>query len=200
MIEEEPQQTATRYVHIKQAGYPPLVRLNFKGPAFSNTKDLAALNLLNMVLFAESGELYQKLVLKEQKVRSLTAGVNGNRDPNLIVINASLRNASDMQYVKDELIKALDAAKSVPLDSVKLAQSKRRTKYSIAMAMDNPEAIANTIAQAVWLSGDPEGLNKYYAVFETITTQDVMNAAKKYFTAETLTISTISPSAENPVK
>ncbi|MBO9684140.1 MAG: insulinase family protein, partial [Flavisolibacter sp.] len=199
VIEEEPQQTATRYVHIKQANYPPLLRLNYKGPAFSNNKDLAALNLLNMILFTESGELYQKLVVKEQKVRTLSGSANSNRDPNLIVINASLRNAADLQYVKDELVKALDAAKTTPVDAKKLADSKSRIKYSIAMAMDNPDAIANTIAQAVWLSGDPEALNKYYAVFETITAQDIMNAAKKYFNPETLTISTIGPSDENPV-
>jgi zinc protease len=199
-IEEEPKQNATRYVHIKQANYPPLVRLNYKGPAFSNNKDLAALSLLNMILFAESGELYQKLVVKEQKVRTLSGGANGNRDPNLIVINASLRNATDMQYVKDELAKALDAAKTSPVDAKKLSDSKSRIKYSIAMSMDSPDVIANNIAQAVWLSGDPEALNKYYAVFETITAQDIMNAAKKYFNPETLTISTIGPSDENPVK
>jgi zinc protease len=200
MIEEEPQQTATRYVHIKQANYPPLLRLNYKGPAFSNNKDLAALSLLSMIVFAESGDLYQNLVVKEQKVRTLGGGANGNRDPNLIVINASLRNASDLQYVKDELVKALDAAKTTPVDAKKLAASKSRIKYGIAMAMDNPDAIANTIAQAVWLSGDPEALNKYYAVYETVTAQDIMNAAKKYFTPETLTIATIGPSDENPVK
>ena len=38
-IEEEPKQTATRYVHIKQANYPPLLRLNYKGPAFTNNKE-----------------------------------------------------------------------------------------------------------------------------------------------------------------
>jgi zinc protease len=200
VIEQEPRQTATRYVHIKQANYPPLLRLNYKGPAFSNNRDLAALNLLNMILFTESGELYQKLVVKEQKVRTLYGSANSNRDPNLIVINASLRNAADLQYVKDELVKALEAAKTTPVDAKKLADSKSRIKYSIAMAMDNPDAIANTIAQAVWLSGDSEALNKYYAVFETVTAQDIMNAAKKYFNPETLTISTIGPSDENPVK
>jgi zinc protease len=199
-IETEPQQTATRYVHIKQANYPPLVRLNYKGPSFSNTKDLAALSLLNMIAFAESGDLYQKLVVKEQKVRTLGGFANLSRDPNLVTMNASLRSAADLQYVKDELVKALDAAKTIPVDTKKLADSKSRIRYSIAMAMDNPDAIANTIAQAVWLSGDPEALNKYYAVFDTVTAQDIMNAAQKYFTPATLTIATISPSDENPVK
>ena len=200
IIETEPNQTATRYVHIKQANYPPLIRLNYKGTAFSNTKDLAALSLLNMILFAESGELYQKLVVKEQKVRTVGGFAGLSRDPNLIIVNASLRDAVDLQFVKDELVKALDAAKTNPVDAKKLADSKSRIKYSIAMAMDNPDAIANTIAQAVWLSGDPEALNKYYVVFETVTAQDIMNAAKKYYTPEALTVATISPSDESPVK
>jgi zinc protease len=200
-IETEPAQTATRYVHIKQANYPPLVRLNYKGPAFSTTaKDLAALNLLNMILFAESGELYQKLVVKEQKARNIGGFASLSRDPNLVVINASLRKAEDLQYVKDELVKALEAAKTTPVDAKKLADSKSRIKYSIAMNMDSPDAIANTLAQAIWLSGDPEALNKYYALFETVTAQDIMNAAKKYYTPEALTIATIGPSETSPVK
>jgi zinc protease len=200
-IETEPAQTATRYVHIKQAAYPPVVRLNYKGPAFSTTsKDLAALNLLNMILFAESGELYQKLVVKEQKVRTLFGSAGLSRDPNLIVLNASLRNADDMQYVKDEIVKALDAAKTTTVDLKKLSDSKSRIKYSIAMAMDSPDAIANTLAQSIWLSGDPEALNKFYALFETVTVQDIMNVAKKYFRPEALTISTIGPSETAPVK
>lgn len=201
MIETEPAQTATRYVHIKQDNYPPLVRLNFKGPAFSTTdKDLPALNLLNMMLFAESGDLYQKLVVKEQKARSVGAFAQPSRDPNLVIVNASLRKPEDLQYVKDELMKALEEAKTTPVDAKKLADSKSRIKYSIAMAMDNPDAIANTIAQAVWLTGDPEALNKYYALFEQVTAQDIMNAAKKYFNAASLTVATISPSESNPVK
>ncbi|HVG15934.1 MAG TPA: pitrilysin family protein [Chitinophagaceae bacterium] len=200
-IETEPAQTATRYVHIKQSDYPPLLRLNFKGPAFSTTsQELPALNLLNMILFAESGDLYQKLVVKEQKLRSLGGFAGSSRDPNLIIVNASLRKAEDLQYVKDELVKALEGAKTNPVDAKKLADSKSRIKYSIAMNMDSPDAIANTLAQAIWLTGDPEALNKFYALYENVTAQDIMNAASKYFKSEGLTIATISPTDTSAVK
>jgi len=200
-IETEPAQTATRYVHIKQDNYPPLVRLNFKGPAFSTSStELPALNLLNMMLFAESGDLYQKLVVKEQKLRTLGGFAGSSRDPNLIMINASLRKAEDLQYVKDQLLQALEGAKTTPVDLKKLADSKSRIKYSIAMNMDSPDAIANTLAQAVWLTGDPEALNKFYALYQDVTAQDIMNASTKYFKPEGLTVATIGPSEVNPVK
>jgi zinc protease len=200
-IETEPVQTGTRFAHIKNASYPPLLRLAYKGPAFSATeKDLPALTILQAILFAESGELYQKLVVKEQKVRTLSGFAQSTRDPNLVYISSSVKKADDLQYVKDEIVKALEAAKTTPVDGKKLADTKSRIKYGFAMSMDSPDQIANSLAAYTWLSGNPETINTYYALYEKVTAEDIMRVAKKYFNPQTLTIATIGPSDESGVK
>jgi zinc protease len=153
-IPAEPEQTATRYTHLKNGGIPPYLSLNYKGPAFSDKDiDFPTLDVISSLLFSERSELYKKLVLDEQKVRSLSGGAFDSRDPSLFSAEASIVKEEDMQYVKDEIVKALDKIKEVPVDLKLLAETKSFLKYSFAMRIDNPDAIANSLAHYVSLTG-----------------------------------------------
>lgn len=200
-ISTEPAQTETRYAHISNPSFPPFLDLNYKGPAFSDSsKDLPALDILTTLLFSESSALYQKLVVKEQKARFIGGGPELSRDPNLISMSASLVNAKDMQYVKDEILKAVDESKTKPFTAKELNDTKSAIKYDFAMRLDSPDQIANALARFIWLSGNPESLNNYYALYDKVTAEDIMNAAKKYFSPSALTIATIGPGTEGGVK
>jgi zinc protease len=200
-IETEPAQTETKYVHIKNASYPPYLRLAYKGPAFSDKEnDLAALSILTQILFSETSDLYQKLVVKERRVRFIGGYAQPTRDPNLVNIAASVVKAEDMQAIKDEIVKTLEAAKTKPVDEKKLADTKSRIKYGFAMGLDNTDEIANTLAQFTWLTGNPESVNNFYSLFQKVTAQDIMRVAQKYFVPQTLTIGTIGPNDEVGVK
>lgn len=200
-VPPEPVQKETRYTHIQKAGFPPLLDLNFKAPAYSDTqKEVAALDILSSMLLSQKSTLYKKLVLNEQKVRALGGGIEMTRDPYLFSISASLVKADDLQYVKDEIMKVLEAAKMHKQDEALLEETKSRLKYSFIMEMDTPSAIAETLSQAVWLTGDPQSTNRLYSLYDTITSEDLLKAAKKYFVATGLTIATISPEAASTVK
>ncbi len=197
----EAPQKGTRYTHIKVPSFPPYLDLDYKGPAFSDvSKDLPALDILTTFLFSESSDLYQKLVIKEQKARFIGGSVELTRDPQLISIGASLVNAKDLQYVKDEITKALEAAKTKPIDAKKLADTKSAIKYGFAMRLDSPDQIANSLAQFTWLSGDPESINRYYALYDKVSAEDLRRVAKTYLRPESLTIATISPDDEAGIK
>jgi zinc protease len=200
-IPQEPAQTETRYTHIQKTGFPPYLSLNYKGPAFDDkAMDMPALDVLSSILFSEKSDLYKKLVLDEQKVRFINGGAYDSRDPNLFNIAASLVKAEDMQYVKDEITKTLEAAKVNKADAQVLADTKSHLKYSFAMGIDNPTAIAESISHYTWLTGDPESLNRLYALYDKVTVDDLIRVANKYFVTTTLTVATISPSAEVGVK
>jgi zinc protease len=200
-MRSEPVQTATRYAHIQNTGFPPLVSLNYKTDAFNdNAKDYPALDVLLTLLTDQSGELYQRLVVKEQKARSIGGSPLYLRDPGLVRLQASVVKAEDMQYVKDEIVKALENAKTVPIDPKKFADTKSNIKYSFAMGLESPDQIANQLAAFIWLTGNPESLNNYYSVYDRVTPQDVMAVAKKYFNSNTLTIATIGPDSTGNVK
>jgi zinc protease len=199
-IPVEPEQNGVRKAHLQNASIPPYLSLNYKGPAFSDkTIDMPALDVLSTILFSQNSELYKKLVLEEQKARFIGGGAQDSRDPFLISIDASLYKASDMQYVKDEVIKAVEKVKTQGVDKKLLEDTKSNLKYSFAMRIVDPDIIANSAAHYVYLTGDPESLNRLYAMYGKVTAEDVINAAKKYFVPGHLTIATISPDAEGGV-
>lgn len=200
-IPAEPEQKETRYAHVKNAETLPSLSLNFKGVAFdAGSTDIPALYIISSIYFSQKSDLYKKLVLTEKKIRNLYCGPSFNRDADLIDIGATVRKKEDMQYVKDEIMKTLELIKTTRLDGKALRDAKSNIKYGFAMRTDNPGAIASTITAFISVGGDPEAVNDYYAMFDRVTEEDIMNVAKKYFVETGLTIGTISPDESSPVK
>jgi zinc protease len=197
----EPPQKETRYTHLQNNTIPPYVALNYKGPAFDDKKiDMPAIDILNTILFSQNSELYNKLVVKEQKVRFLGGGAYDTHDPYLITLQAYLINKEDMQYVKDEFVRVIEEVKNNAVDKELLSETKSHLKYRFAMGIDNPDAIANNLSHYIWLTGDPEALNRLYAQYDKVTVDDVKYVANQYYIPSGLTIATISEDEEGGVK
>jgi len=197
----EPPQTKTKYFHLQNGSIPPYLDLNFKGPAYSDSDiEFPAIDVLNTILFSSNSKLYKKLVIEEQKARNLDGGAFDTKDPYLISISSSLIKKEDMQYVKDEIIKAIEEVKSSGVDDKLLQETKSRLKYSFAMGIDNPDAIANSLSHYIYLTGNPETLNRTYALYDKVTEEDIIRVAKKYYVETGLTIATISPDSEGGIK
>lgn len=200
-IPSEPAQTATKYTHVQKSGFPPMLSMNFKSPAFKDgSKESVAFDLLVTILTSEKSDLYKKLVKEEQKVRSLDGSYFFTRDPYLAQFEASVVKQEDLQYVRDELTRAFEKAKTVPFSSQEISEAKSRLRYGFSMRMDSPTAIAENLSFFTWVSGDPESINRTYALYEKVTAEDLMAAAKKYLISNGLTIATIAATENCPVK
>ncbi len=197
----EPKQTETRYTHLQNGSIPPYLELSYKGPAFSDEEiDMPALDVLSSIVFSQTSDLFKKLVLEERKVRFIGGGALDSRDPNLFTIQASLIDKSDLQYVKDEIVKAIENVKTNGVDKKTLNETKSNLKYRFAMNIDTPDNIANSLSHYIQLTGNPESLNKLYDLYDKVTVDDVVKVAKKYFVPSGLTIATISDMEMGGVK
>ena len=200
-VPTEPVQKETRYVHIQNASIPPLVALNYKGPAFSDKEiEMPVLDVIATILFSQNSELFKKLVVEERKARFIGGGAFDSKDPNLFTIQASLVKKEDMQYVKDEIVKAINDLIANGVDEKMLADTKSNLKYSFAMRVDNPDQIASTLCHYIALTGDPETINRVYELYDTVTVENVQRVARQYFVPTGLTIATISPDEEGGVQ
>jgi zinc protease len=200
-IPVEPPQNGIRYTHIKNSEVPPVLSLNFKGPAFSDTDiDNPAFDIIRSVYFSGVSDLYKKLVIEERKVRYVNLNPPFSRDPNLITISASVKNKEDMQYVKDEIMKTLEKAKTLSVDESKLKDAISNLKYSFAMGNDTPGAIAGILAYYIAVGENPECVNNYYNLYDKVNANDLTKIAQKYFVESGLTIGTISADDSCPVK
>ncbi|WP_416306273.1 M16 family metallopeptidase [Neptunicella sp. SCSIO 80796] len=192
-VPTEPQQTETRYTHLQNGSIPPYFSMNYKGPAFSDKQiDMPALDVLSSMVFSPTSDLYKKLVIDEQKVRFIGGGAQDSRDPNLFSIQVSMVNKDDMPYVKDEIEKAIAKVQTEGVDPVKLQRTKSNLKYSFAMSIDTPTAIAQSLSHYIQLTGDPESINRLYALYDDVSEADVKMVANRYFDPTRLTIATIS--------
>lgn len=200
-IPGEPEQKETRYAHVPVPSFPPYLQLAFKSPPFSDKEiDMPALDILSSIHFSEKSDLYKKLVIDEQKARSLGGGASDTKDSYLFSVRSSLVKAEDMQYVKDEIMKAIEKAKKEPVDQKVLAETLSHVKYTFATSIDSPDDIARSLANYIWITGDPESLNRTYVNYEKVTPADLMMVANKYLNSNQLTIATISPNQEGGIK
>ncbi len=193
-IPVEPEQKEER---IKDAKAPyktlPYLYIGYKVPAFdSKSKEIAALNVISELLFSETSELYQKLVLDEKLVDFISGEMPMDRDPSLFRIFARIKKDEDIEKVKLEIFNAIDKLKNETVSPKKLNDVLSNMKYSFLHSLDNPDAIASTLAYYVSVTGYPQSLDEFYSTLNSLTPDDIQNTAKKIFVKEKRNIVTLT--------
>jgi zinc protease len=193
-VPPEPAAEGPVYAHVPWASPTlPWVLTAFHGPAFSDReKDFAAVDLLLDLTFGPTSDLYKRLVEEEQKVDQLFPYLPANQDPYLVSAGARVKKAEDAVYVRDELLKAFAQARVRPLDARRVADAKSNARYGLIRSLDNTEAIAALLARFVRYERSYDTLNDYYRVYESLTPEDLQQAAQKYFTDQRLVVTTLS--------
>ena len=171
----------------------PILAIGYHGPAFSDTEiDMPALDLLSQVAFSQSSPLYRKLVIEEQLVDFIQGSAGDRRDATMFNIFTRVKEVANVEMVEQEIYKALEEAKNVPVDEERLASIKSHMKYQFAMGLNSPRSVAQTLAHYIGLTGDPETVNRVYELYDRVTAEDIQNVTKKYFTDENKTVVNLS--------
>jgi zinc protease len=193
-IPTEPEQTAPQTAHIDwPSSTLPHIYVAFRGPAYSDVnKDKAALDLLSLIAFGENSDLYQRLVLKEQKVDILNVSFYNRIDPELFAILARIKDQKDMDYVKDQILATFKRYTTETIPTAELEATKSRVRYAFALSMNSSNAIAATLAPYIALRRTPETVEKLFTLYGQVTADDIKNAASKYFVDKNRTIVTLS--------
>ncbi len=182
----EPPQKGERSEQITYSGKTlPIIDIAYKGDAFDpSNRDYVAALLLDDLAFGRTSDLYKKLVLKEQKVEFIRSSFPMNRDKPLFEIYSMVRKEEDLDVVRDDVYRTIERFQTAPVDEQRLADLKRRNKYSFLMHLDTPDNVAGNLARVVAITGGIEAIDALYTHFQTITVQDIMEAAQKYLIPE----------------
>ena len=199
-IPREPEPKGPLYAHVEWSQETkPMVWVSFHGPAFSETaKDSVALDLLQELWFGSTSDLYNKLVVVEQKVRSLGYDNAASQDPSLTSIEAEVIDPKDAVYVRDQILRTCALACAETVDAKRVEQAKSNNRYGFARSLDNTEAIAGTLARYVRFRRSYDTLNNLFKLYDTVTPADLTAAAQKYFRDERMVVSTLSFGALAP--
>ncbi|HEY9284811.1 MAG TPA: pitrilysin family protein [Pyrinomonadaceae bacterium] len=193
-IPREPEQTEPREAHIDWPNPTlPYVAISFRGPAYSDVeKDKIALDLLGAIAFGENSDIYQRLVLKEQKVDFVSAGGGDQIDPELFTVFTRVKKEADVRDVREQILANVRRYTEELIPQKRLDDTRSRFRYGFAQQMDSSEAIARAIAEYIALRRTPETLNKVFALAEQVTPEDLREVARKYFREQNRTIVTLA--------
>jgi zinc protease len=174
----------------------PLIEIAFHGPAYSDTdKDWAALDALATLAFGRNSDLYEKLVVREQKVDRLIGDMAQSVDPNLFAIEARVKKPEDVSYVRTQILDTIKRFQDQLVPTEKLSAVKSRERYGFTMQLDNSQSVAAAAARYVALRRTPDTIDKLYALYSRLTPEDIRAAARKYLTENNRTIVTLTGTA-----
>jgi zinc protease len=198
-IPEEPAQKEARTAHIPwDAPTLPHLAIAFHAPKYSDaSKEMAALDLFQQVAFGENSDIYQQLVLKEQKVDVLEADFEHKADPELFTVYARVKDPAQVGYVREVILKTFERYKTELIDQAKLDATRSRTRYGFAMEMNSNDRIADALAPYIALERTPETLNRLFDTFQRVTPEDIRDMVRKYFREESRTIVTLATKGQN---
>jgi zinc protease len=170
-----------------------LINVAYHGPAYSDTdKNWAALDALSVLAFSTSSDLYEKLVIREQKVDPLDADFSPHMDPGLFVVSARVKHAADVAYVREQILSTVKQFQTDLVPAPRLAAVLAHERYSFALGLNNSQAVAQTAAEFIALRRSPDTINKLFALYATLTPDDIRTAARKYLTDNERTIVTLT--------
>jgi zinc protease len=193
-IPPEPPQEAPRTAKVDWPSPTlPLIMIGYKGPRYDDsTTDTAALDALSDLAFSPTSDLYQRLVVKEQKADSISANAPAEADPGLFEIYARVKKPEDLAYVQDQILATVKHFQETPVDAAKLDQVRRRQRYQMALGMDNSDAIANVLAYYVALKRTPATMNALFDQYAKLTPGDIQRVASKYLIEKGRTVVTLT--------
>jgi zinc protease len=178
----------------------PYLAMGWRTPAFAPNRNWAALLILEQILFAENAPLYQELVVDKQWVDFVGGSSSPHRDPYLFTVSARVKSTDLLPQVEAAIAAQLRQVQEQPVDAARLERVKSHLRYRYALSLDTPRAVAMEVAQAVWLTGEVDDINRLWAEIDALTAADVQRVAREIFQDKGLSVVTLShpaPAAAN---
>jgi zinc protease len=193
-IEAEPEPTQEQEALIPWTSPTrPHLMIGYRTPAFdAASRDVAALDLAEQLLFSDAAPLYQELVVDKQWVDQLYGGAQPHRDPYLFTIFARVKSNDLVPKVEEVIERHLAKLQAEPVDKARLDRVKSHLRYGFALGLDSAASVAFSAAQMIELTGSVEPLNTLYATYDAVTPEDVQRVARKYFQPQRRTTVTLA--------
>jgi zinc protease len=197
-IPVEPPQDGPRTGHVKwPTATLPWLAIGYKTSAYTDAEaDSAALDAISFLGFSANSELYQKLVVEEQKVDVLNGQNPDKVDPALFQIFARVKNPADMDYVRQSILATVARFRDEAVPAARLDAVKKHLRYGFSLRLDNSEAVARTVTHYVALRRTPATIDKLYDQYAALTPETIQRVARKYLVDNNRTIVTLAGGAQ----
>ena len=197
----ELEQKAPRSIHLPwESPAPDQILVTYKMPGFTLTPELAAFDVLSLLAFGKTSSLYQKLVLEEQKLLSLSGFSYMSRDPFLYFVYGSLAPGTGFVEIETAIEEALRQVAAGDISPEKIEAAKSHVRYTFLTAFETADDVANTVAKMIGAVDDPKALDTYADMLAKVTIEDIIAVSRKYLTEDRKTTVTLAQTAKEEKK
>lgn len=182
----EPKQDGPKRVIIYKDSEVEMVAIAYHIPNYEH-KDQVALSVISEILYSgKSSRLYKNLVTKKHLVNQIYAYNMENTDPGLFIFMAICNPGVDAKVVEKEILKEIDKLKTKKVTKDELNKVKINTKADFIFSLENSSSVANLFG-SYFVRGNLKPLLEYENNIESITQEDILNVANKYFNTNSST-------------
>jgi len=192
----EPEQHEPRTTSMTWKGpTTPRVAIGYKIPhTGASLRDAAALSLVAALALGPTSELYQRLVVAEQKVIDLSCDPDDllHRDPGLFRIDAKLKPATSSDEVVHAVDEALAKVARGELRPERLEAVRAHLLNDAALELKTPSTVATRLAIWTAVTSDVHAFETYGHELSQATAADVARVAAAYLVASRRSVATLT--------
>ncbi|HET8551198.1 MAG TPA: pitrilysin family protein [Gammaproteobacteria bacterium] len=197
-IPTEPAPSGPYYRHIHwETPTQPWVMVAFRGPAFSvEDKAMGCMDFIRELYFSPQSDLYERVVVERQQADELFTDFSDHEDPYLLVVAARLTDEQHAQAVTEAILEACSRAASERIEAPRLDAVRDRMRYGFAHSLSEAEAIGDVLAGFMRFERSPNVLNRLFALYDSLTPDDLREAAERHFVSAGRTIVSLANQAD----
>ncbi len=188
---EEPEQDGERTVTLRRVGDVAAVGVAYHVPAGPHQDSPSLQVLANILSTAPSGRLYKALV-ETKKATDTYAYAGGEHDPGLMEAGAEVRDAKQLDEVKDILLSTIEGLAAGGVSDEEVNRAKQQILKNRQRAEMDTSSFA--IALSNWAAqGDWRLYFLHRDQIEKVTPSSVQNVAAKYLQRNNRTLGLFIP-------
>ncbi|HET7307231.1 MAG TPA: insulinase family protein [Gammaproteobacteria bacterium] len=189
-IPAEPAPSGPYYRHIHwETPTQAWVMVAFRGPAFSlDDKAMACMDFIRELYFSPQSDLYERVIVERQQADELFTDFSDHEDPYLLVVAARLTDEQHAQAVIEAILEACSRAATERVEAPRLDAVRDRMRFGFAHSLSEAEAIGDALAGFMRFERSPTVLNRLFALYDSLTPDDLRKAAEHHFVSAGRTI------------
>ena len=182
----EPKQDGARHIEIKKDTQIEYFALGYKIPDFKN-KDQVALSVIAELLSGgKSSILQEELVDKQRLASEVYAYPMDLRDEGVFLIILGGNQGVKAEKMSGALLKIIDEIKNGKITQAMLDKAKINIKSNFIYSLEDASSVASLFGDYL-ARGDIQPLLDYEKNLQSLSVDDVVSVAKKYFLSESST-------------
>lgn len=174
-----------------------VLSIGFNGPQNNNTKDKILLDAFQFFLVGSSIARLNKS-LEEIQTNAFVSSerISSRPEDHLVVLFSTQTSDGNVQNAINKVFTEIADLEKNPPTEQELNIVKKKLKLNLAQVFESSATI-NSVVGAGMLDNDLKSVLEFEKVIDNLTSQDIVNFAKKYFDTNKAAITVIHPGNEN---